>query len=170
MEGLVQITSATPRGRQITIDLALPGDLFGCSAATHPEPFADTAALLPSRLAEIPAKTYEGLLKESPQLRENILQILCRKLRECQQMRALAVEPARVRVLWTLLKLKKRMGETIPLTRRVLADIAGIAPETCIRVLSPLEKSGVLRTKKGSLTLRRPEKLEALLKRYEKRG
>lgn len=168
ISGLVQIMSATPRGRQITIDLALPGDLFGCAAGAQLEP--DASALVESRLAEIPAKAYAKLIADCPPLRENLMRLLDGRLRECRQMRAMAMEPARIKVLWALLRLRKRLGETIPLTRRVLADITGIAPETCIRVLSPLEKSGVLRTRKGSLTLRRPERLEALLKRHEKRG
>lgn len=171
ISGLLQITSATPRGRQIAIDLAAPGDFFGCLAGAHPEPYAsDAAALVDSRLAEIPWKAYEELLDSNQAFRENILKLLGRRLRESQQMRALTVEPAKVRVLWALLLLRRRLGEKIPLTRRVLADIAGIAPETCIRVLSPLEKAKVIRTQAGTLHIARPERLEALLKSYERRS
>ena len=62
-----------------------------------------------------------------------------------------------------LLTLSKKFGQTIPLTRQELSELAGITHETVIRTLSRFKERGMISSSRGQTTLVRPKQLEALL-------
>jgi hypothetical protein len=67
------------------------------------------------------------------------------------------------RLAWTILWLHGKVGRRIPMTRRMIAETAGVARETSIRMLSPLEKKGWLKTRRGVVELLKPERFRELL-------
>lgn len=156
--GLVQLDAVWPGGEQMCVDVAGPGEMFGrldgaAYAALQAVPLADAA------LIRFPHPAYRRLAAESPAFARNLAQRLAEALSESQSLRALFALPARQRLLRLLLWLRGKLGPDLPLTRRALADIAAVTPETAIRALSPLEKSGVLRTRLGRVRVLDARKL-----------
>lgn len=164
LDGLLKLSLASPSGREMTVALGGPGDLLGCLAGICSDTYllAGTA-VVDSRLLEIPHKVYAELLAGQQRLAANVMQLLGFRLKEALELRALAVEPAKARLLWVLLWLIQKLGSRLPLTRTTLAEIAGVAPETCIRMLSPLEKTGVIHTVDGTIVIKQPRRLQAML-------
>ena len=71
-------------------------------------------------------------------------------------------EPAEARLAQALIGLMKKFGQTIPLTRQELAEVAGTTHETAIRTLSRFRQQGLIRSSRGKTTIVQPEKLQAL--------
>lgn len=166
-EGLLQLSLSSELGRQMVVDVARPGDVFGGLGAAvraphvfHAVPLTDCAAV------GLPQEDYRALLLRSPELARNVADVLGGQLAECQHMRAALGASARYRVLQVLLWLCDKLGTEIPMTREALASAAGLAKETAIRVLAPLEKKGILRTRAGVVSVRAPKRLAALALRY----
>jgi len=74
----------------------------------------------------------------------------------------LAVERVEQRLANALLMLFARVGPSLHFTRQELADMTGTTVETAIRVISRLQKSGVVRTTRGRITIVDLEKLRLL--------
>jgi CRP-like cAMP-binding protein len=161
-KGLLRLSLAAD-GRETLVDVARPGDVFGClDSAAGPERPLFARTLAAARLIAMPRAAYRRLLDESPAFARALLSRLAERLDESQELRALVSAPARVRLLRILLWLCDKLGPEIPLTRASLAEAAGVTPETAIRLLSPLEKSGVLRTRRGVVSVRDARRLAAL--------
>ncbi|MDE2491141.1 MAG: Crp/Fnr family transcriptional regulator [Elusimicrobia bacterium] len=160
--GLLELTLNADGGAAM-LDVLRPGDVFGCLDSETPpaRPF-HVRALGPARLIAMPRADYLRLLRRSPPFARALLAALADRLSESQSLRALAAAPARARLPRILLWLCDKLGPDIPLTRRALAEAAGVTTETAIRLLSPLEKSGVIRTRRGVVTVRDARRLSEL--------
>ena len=161
--GLVRIAAQPPGGGQATVNIMRPGDLIGClnGICRHRHP-TEGMTLVDSSVIVIPKRRYQELLTHAD-FAQGIIHILGERLWESQSMRAIATQSSEKRLAWTLLWLHGKMGRRIPMTRRMIAETAGVARETSIRVLSPLEKKGWVKTRRGVLELLKPEKLRELL-------
>lgn len=162
-EGLVRVTIDPPFGGQATAGVFRPGELVGClnSVCRHRHTTEGTA-LTDTALIVVPKRQYQELLANKDFAR-NVIHIQGERLWDSQTMRAVATLPSEKRLAWTILWLFGKLGRSIPLTRRMLADTAGVARETSIRVLSPLEKKGWLKTRRGVIELLRPERFKEIL-------
>ena len=62
-----------------------------------------------------------------------------------------------------LLALRKKFGDSIPLTRQEIAELAGTTVETVIRTVSRFQREGWVRSGRGKLQLLDPDALQRLL-------
>jgi CRP-like cAMP-binding protein len=125
VEGLVQLSLHAGDGRQTAIDVARPGDPFGClgEELAPPQVFL-ASALTDARLIVLPRPAYLRLVNDSPPFTRRLLFVLAARLSEAQAARALMPAPARDRLVHVLLWLYDKLGPEIPMTRRALADAA----------------------------------------------
>lgn len=159
-EGLVRLARFSPLGREIISDVARAGDPIGCLTGDPDGPAHSAAvALTPASFVVIPVEVYHRLLLDSPAFCGNVIRVLWRDLQMAQTLRAVLTEPGRLRVSYLLLWLHERLGRDIRLTRKEMSDLAGLSMETAIRLLSPLEKRGWIRTRRGVIQVLEPEKL-----------
>jgi len=162
-EGSVRLSTVPAPGLQCTINLMRQGDLIGCfnSVCTHKHP-TEGVALSESTVIVIPKNRYVELL-DNPAFSRGIIHILGERLKDMETMRAMVGQSSEKRLAWTLLWVYGKLGRRVPMTRRMIDETAGAARETTIRVLSPMEKKGWLKTRRGMIEIVKPEKLRDAL-------
>jgi len=149
--GSVKCVKTSPDGKEITMKVLMPGDLFCCDAAVldgavHPgcaQPMGDVRVLALSK------KAYFGMLRRNPDAAMEVIQYLGKRLHEAQEnAKVLALNPADQRLASLLANLAARTGVresggirlTVRLTRQDLANMVGITVETAIRVMSRFKR------------------------------
>jgi CRP/FNR family transcriptional regulator len=69
-------------------------------------------------------------------------------------------ESVEKRTLHVLLSLVEEFGNTIPLTRKEIAEMVGTTVETSIRTFSRLEEEGLVSTSRGRIVIKDVKELE----------
>lgn len=171
--GTVKCVKTSPEGRQVTLKVLMPGDLFCCDAAvldngTHPgcaQPMGDVSVLSLSR------DSYYELLRRNPDAALQVIQFLGARLNEAQETaKVLALNPADQRLAALLVKLAGRIGLregnhvrlTVRLTRQDLADMAGMTVETATRIMGRFKRDKLVSGTAKSLVIRNLAKLQQL--------
>jgi CRP-like cAMP-binding protein/CheY-like chemotaxis protein len=154
LAGRLAVVKSTQQGKELTLDLLIPGDSTGILRALEPlDPDTAIRGQTDAKLLSIPMASLHALAERQPNLYRSIAQELMIKTRRINDL-ALGLAHSRVesRIIATLLALAPRFGRPtsiaeqtrIFLTRKELADLTGTTPETAIRVTKNLERSGYL--------------------------
>jgi CRP/FNR family transcriptional regulator len=152
--GRVKLTRSSSRGQRQIVRILDAGELIEKHA------FRDGAlhevtceALEPSQVCFIHRQSYLGLLERDNRLAVRLIQLLGSELGVRMDQRDLfAFRSGRERLAALLVELGNRFGEKtgqglligIRLKREELADMAGVAVETAIRLLSDLRREGLI--------------------------
>jgi CRP/FNR family transcriptional regulator len=174
VKGEVKLLKQTDDGREMIVEMAYPGEIFGEEAVFDGQPYPMTAqALEDVELLSISRADFFAFLRDNPDLALEIITELGARLREAQNtIRALAMERVDWRIGRVLLLLSKQAGKEdkrgvsidLPLTRQDLADMAATTVETTIRVLGNMKKMGLVETEKGRIVLLDRERLEEMVR------
>lgn len=145
IEGRQQVVGFRSAGAALELGPALDGRPYTVSGTS-----ADGAIL-----AFLPRPTLHEVSR-MPTVVRGIIDQLCVELRQLDIATAVAtLKDARKRVYCALLRLAQQFGHNTSegavrieyrLTRRDIADISGVTLETAIRVLSDLQRHGIVRT------------------------
>jgi CRP/FNR family transcriptional regulator len=171
--GTVKCVKMSPEGRQVTLKVLMPGDLFCCDAAvldggTHPgcaQPMGDVSVL------SLTKDAYYALLRRNPDAAIQVIQYLGARLQEAQEAtKVLALNPAEQRLAALLIKLADRAGLregnhvrlTVRLTRQDLADMVGMTVETATRIMGRFKREKLVSGTAKSLIIRNLAKLQQL--------
>lgn len=163
-EGSVKCVKTGADGKQVTLKVLLPGDLFCCDAAVfnggvHPGcafPLEDVSVV------RLDKNTYFDLLRRNPHVAVEVIQYLGQRLNEAQEKaKVLALDTAEHRMATLLVNLAERAGEkqgqtirlTVRLTRQDLANLTGVTLETAIRMMSRFKREGFVSGTAKSLTI-----------------
>ncbi len=153
--GNVKCVKSSPEGKDVTLKVLMPGDLFCCEASalageSHP---GCAQAMGEGTIVKIHRKAMLEVIQRHPETAINIINYLSLRLRESQDSaKAFALHRAEQRIASILVNLAKRSGiqETtgikisVHLTHQDLADMAGLTKETTSRILSRLKKDQLL--------------------------
>ena len=149
--GLVRISRCGFSGRRQVLSLKLPGDVFG-----YPENglyLNSATAIGKTTLYRISWERLQELMRMDPQLQSNVLVRVAFDLRQAQKrILVLGQQNISQRLASFLLELMEHADFYkpdlrqlfLPLSRFDLGDYLGTAPETVVRVLSKMEKSGII--------------------------
>lgn len=169
LDGRVKTIKHSEGGKDVVLDVILPGEMLGEVAAFNGEPYPATAqAMEPTVVASIHRDDYHRLLQQYPALALRVIEVLGHRLREAQEMiKSMAVERVERRIARVLLKLAAITGSSnengivieLPLTRQDIAEMAGTTVETAIRTMSKFKKDGLIQTKRGQVTILEPHEL-----------
>jgi len=154
-EGHVKCVKSSPEGREVTLKVLMPGDLFCCEASAlagedHP---GCAQSMGEGTIIKIHRKTMLDVIQRNPEAAVNIINYLSLRLRESQDnAKAFALDRAEQRVAAILINLTQRSGiqETngirigVRLIHQDLADMAGLTKETTSRILSRFKKELVI--------------------------
>jgi CRP-like cAMP-binding protein len=171
--GAVKCVKCSAEGKQVTMRVLMPGDLFCCDAAafngsTHPGcamPLGEVSVLSLSK------KTYFEMLRRNPHAALEVIQYLGQRLSEAQEhAKVLALNPAEQRLATLFVNLAERAGSKdargirigVRITRQDLANMAGIAVETATRIMSRFKRDGLVSGTSKSLLVRDLPKLKRL--------
>jgi CRP-like cAMP-binding protein len=176
LDGRVKMIKHSEAGKDVVLDVISPGEMLGEVAAFNGESYPFTAqAMEPTVVATIHQDDYLRLLNQYPALALRVIEELGRRLREAQDMiRSMAVERVERRIARILLKLAATTGSSsedgilieLPLTRQDIAEMAGTTVETAIRTMSKFRKKGLVRTKRGRVTILEPHQLVKIAEEF----
>lgn len=155
-EGRVRLYHADAEGRQHVVSFRGPHSPLDLAPALDGRSHSASAiALETCNLVFVPRSMLVTLSREYPITIRNTLDQLCLELRQRDIATAIAsLRDARGRICCTLLQLAQQYGLRVPgalridyrLTRQDVADRSGVTLETAIRILSDLQRKGIIRT------------------------
>jgi CRP/FNR family transcriptional regulator, cyclic AMP receptor protein len=132
-------------GKTLTFDITTSGDVLNGSALSTGKHFVSAQALTDVTVLRIAKPDFFGFVSRYPNLALEIIHLLSFRLQsEYRRLVGVQREEALQRVCASLLSLCSRFGTTLYVTREELADFAGTATETTVRVLSRLKKMGIV--------------------------
>jgi len=158
-EGHVTIGNHSKSGHSQTLSVIGPGKMFGFLGMEGGEYGVYSTAETDVTVISIPSQFFMSLMDKFSDVGKAVLFDLSDRLRQSKTMHVYAQENAEKRVLNVLLKLFDEFGETIPMTRKEIAEMAGISVETCIRVFTRLEKDGLIESHNRGFAVRDPHGL-----------
>jgi CRP-like cAMP-binding protein len=169
--GRIRLYHAAADGRQLVVRFQVPSSPLDLGAALDGRPHTASATTLePSTLVFLPRSVLATLGQKYPITLRNVVDLLCLEVRQRTIAIATAsLKDAKGRIRCVLLQLAhqfglRRDGRVIinyRLTRQDIADRAGVTIETSIRVLSELQRQGVIRTQNRILEILDLESLTA---------
>lgn len=173
-EGRVRLLRQTMSGKQVMLDLLVPGEFFGV-LGQHGQMYPGTAQAQISVCAlVIGVEDFREVLQAHPKVALSVLDGLTSRLQEAHDaIHLLSAEPAEKRIAHILLKLARKLGQVntvglliqTPLGRDELAEMTGITSETASRVISQFQKEGWIVTGRQWIALTNQEALQNLLDR-----
>ena len=164
IEGRVHLLHHQTGGRVQANCVMTPGETFCCLPAMDKGPYPATAvAATDARVLQIPTLLFHEMMGKHPQLLQESLCHFSARLRQVEARGCLVHDPVEHRVAQALLTLQKKFGESIPLTRQEIAELAGTTVETAIRTISRFQQEWWVRSTRGKVQLLQPESLRQLL-------
>lgn len=153
VSGRVSISRSGWEGGRRSTEFMAAGEVFGLPALAALSYPNDIQARAPSLIAALPKSAVLGLVHRVPVLAQNILEALAARLAFLETMLVLAGQPAGRRLASTLVYLEGKFGRDVPLSRAEVAEMAGIAPETAMRLLKTFEDAGWVRRRAGGVAV-----------------
>lgn len=152
LEGWAKIRTYNLDGKEVTLNILGKGELFGEMAALDEVPRStDVITLTPTTIGSVPAQDFVQLIHNEPLAGVRLAQLMAKRLRQVNRRLRLRESDSVSRVADTLLFLAegqgrpRQQGTEIPnLPHRELSSLSGLARETVTRVLTKLEKKGLI--------------------------
>lgn len=159
--GWVKIRTYNLDGKEVTLNILGSGELFGEMAPLDEVPRStDVITLVPTTIGNLPAQDFVWLLRNEPDAGIRLAQLMARRLRQVNRRLRLRESDSMSRVADILLFLADGQGKTgdqgieIPnLPHRELSSLSGLARETVTRVLSKMERKGLIVRDRETLTI-----------------
>ena len=172
-EGTVKCVKSTPNGKECTLKMLMPGDLFCCDAAAfegacHPgtaQPMGDVSILRMNKNA------YFEMLRRNPEAAIEVIRHLGNRLNEAQEnAKVLALDRTDQRLASLLVDLATRSGIpdsqgiklTVRLTRQDMANMVGTTTETAIRIMGRFKRDRLVSGTATHLVIRNLARLKAI--------
>ncbi len=161
VSGRVRLVVSAVAGRELLLDVLVPGDVFGdLSAIDGLGRSASAVAMDESVVVELSGADYLDAVRASPELALSSLRGLARQLRRANaRIRAGETETVAARTAHLLLELADRFAgsgpgaATVPITQSDLADWLGTTRESAARALGDLRRAGVITTGRSRIVL-----------------
>ena len=170
--GLVRISVANAAGREITLGLMEPGDVFGEIALLDGLPrTAGAQAAEDSALLVIDRAHFFELLETEPRLARHVIELLCERLRQStdrfSEHTLLRLDARLARKLQSLAAGHGQAvdGETriaLKLSQSELAQMLGASREAVNKLLQRWSREGILRHERGAIVIVAQKRLDRL--------
>ncbi|MFB2936823.1 Crp/Fnr family transcriptional regulator [Aerosakkonemataceae cyanobacterium BLCC-F154] len=171
LEGWVKIRTYNLEGKEVTLNILGKGEIFGEMAALDEVPRStDVITLAPTVIGNMPAQDFVQLIYSEPMAGVRLAQLMGRRLRQVNRRLRLRESDSMSRVADTILFLADGQGKQtsegveIPnLPHRELSSLSGLARETVTRVLTKLEKKGLIKRDQDILRIPDINALEKMI-------
>jgi len=149
-DGVCKMTKLSANGKDQIVKLVKPGELLGQRSMISEEPANLSAiALEDMEVCFVPKSEIMQFFNQNNQFSMYLMKTICGDLKEADDhMVSMAQKSVKERLAETLIYLEDNFGKNddgslrIQLSREELAGMIGTATESCIRLLSELNKSG----------------------------
>jgi len=172
-EGRIKLLQHTITGKDVLLDLLVPGEFFGSLSGAVDAVYPDTAQAQTAVCAlTIPTEEFRRMLASYPDSALQVLDAINDRLQSAHEtIRLLSGSSAEKKIAYMLIKLAEKLGQPqpvglliqTPLTRDELAEMTAITPETASRVISQFQKDGLIKTGRQWIALRKRAALQALI-------
>jgi CRP-like cAMP-binding protein len=151
-DGVCKMTKLSANGNEQIVKLIKKGELLGQRSMISEEPVNLSAvALEDMQVCFVPKTEIMGFFNANNQFSLSMMRTICGDLKQADDhLVDMAQKPVKQRLAETLLQLYKDFGVEpdqslkIKLSREELAGMVGTATESCIRLLSDLNKQGLI--------------------------
>ena len=149
-KGSVKSSKIDEFGKELIINVYKDDDLFGFSSIIeNAHYFETTTAMEKAELMYVTKNTMQKIIENNYKLSLEIFQLINDNLIEVkEQLLQMAYGSMRRKTASTILKFAQKMtrkpSDSINISRRDLAGVAGIATESLIRTLTDLKKEGII--------------------------
>ena len=167
-DGLVKIFKVSPSGKEQILHVFGPGEPFGEVPVFSGHRFpANAEAIQESRLLFFPRPAFLELITAHPSLALNMLAVLSMRLRQfTYQIENLSLKevPARLAAYLLYLATEQEREDfiTLNISKGQLASLLGTIPETLSRILTRMNKQGLIETKERTIRFLNRAGLESL--------
>jgi CRP/FNR family transcriptional regulator, cyclic AMP receptor protein len=166
IDGRVTVCRRADNGKPVVVDIYQSDEFFGESALLHfPHAQEQAVALENTGVMVWTAAQIENILILRPRLAVALLQVLALRLLDFKsRVHILASEPAPRRLVHTLIRFSKRLGQInedgsvrmIPFTHKLLAQYVGTSREAVTLLMNRLRRDGYLHySRGGNIVIRR---------------
>jgi CRP/FNR family transcriptional regulator, cyclic AMP receptor protein len=171
LEGWVKIRTYNVDGKEITLNIIGKGEVFGEMAALDEVPRStDVITLTLTKISSIPSQDFLTLINNVPLAGVRLAQLMATRLRQVNRRLRLREADSMSRVVDTIIFLAEGQGKQgkdgveIPnLPHRELSSLSGLARETVTRVLTKLEKKGLIHRDQNVMCLPDIQALEKII-------
>ncbi|NJK56691.1 MAG: Crp/Fnr family transcriptional regulator [Pleurocapsa sp. SU_5_0] len=161
LEGWVKIRTYNFDGKEVTLNILGRGEIFGEMAAMDKMPRStDAISLTKTLIGRIPAEDFVNLINTEPMAGVQLVQLMAKRLRQVNRRLQLREASSISRVADAILFLVEGQGTAgdqgteIPnLPHREISSLSGLARETVTRVLTKLEKKGLIERNADSMRI-----------------
>ncbi len=163
--GTVKCYKSLADGRELIISVLAAGDMLGFDSL-YENHYSNTAeAIQDTELCCIRKKDLVDLLRKSPEVGVRFIKKMNKELQNAQErIRDLGLKDARERVATLLMTLFISRGEgrgpKFTLSRQEISEMAGVAQETVIRILSEFKADGLITSEGRNIMVLKPEDLK----------
>jgi len=172
-KGAISVHRLTARGREQVIHIFRAGDSFAEGALLLPTGYpADARAVELSQVLLVDKEGFLALLRREPDLGLRMLASVSHHLRVLvEQLEELTLRDVETRLAnWLVKRCPSPTGNQpvcieLGMTKRTLAAELGTVSETLSRTLRRFSEQGLLTVRGGTLVVRSPAGLQALLRR-----
>lgn len=167
LSGMVRIYKSSPDGKEYTIHIIKPGQLFAEAAIFRGDKFpANCMALEESEAAFFPKDAFLDLLKDSPQISLKIIAALSSFVRDFnKQVEDLSLKEVPGRIASFLLEKSDETGQTeiiLDISKSDWASRLGTISETLSRNLKKLKELSVIEVDRQKITILNRQLLEEI--------
>lgn len=171
-DGVCKMTKLSANGNEHIVKLIAKGELLGQRSLISEEPVNLSAvALEDMEVCFIPKAEVMNFFNHNNQFSMSVMKSICSGLREADDhVVAMAQKSVKQRLAETLLYLKDTFGTSedhslnVKLSREELAGMVGTATESCIRLLSELNKQQIIKLEGKKISILDRKKLSAYCK------
>ncbi len=156
MEGRIKTTRLSEDGKEITLEILEPGDIFGeLTLAGEEERETSAVALEDSLICAVKRSDFEDFLHQSPLFAFSVTKLIGLRLRKIEnRYENIIFKDVRSRLVSLFYDLADKYGEECPEGRKIkirlshqeLSNLIGSTRETVTLELSKLKKSGEIIT------------------------
>jgi len=170
--GKAKLTNSSHFGQQKILKIISGGEIIEKNGLFNAGKHTVTAETLErSEITFFEREEFLNLLKKNPDLSIRLINVLSQELEQSQsKISQLTFKDAKARLALILLELAKSYGVKrnegiflgIVLKREEIAEMAGIALETAVRLLSQFKKEDIIKLEGKQITLLNEPKLQTL--------
>ena len=166
-EGNVKAVKYLEDGKEIILHVFMPGDIFGELAILDRRPYpASAQSMGQTKILKLHYTHCREICENVPEVRTKLIQSMGEKQRGfVDRLETAMTTRVEKRIAHVLLKLagasdsKGGTNINLHLTRKDIANMVGTTIETTIRIMSRLQKEGIIEGTKEGITILRPDLL-----------
>jgi CRP/FNR family cyclic AMP-dependent transcriptional regulator len=173
LRGTAKMSSVSPEGKEIVLNIMNPGEIFGEIALLDGEErSADAIATTDCELLVLNRRDFMPLLENHADICLMLLRILCQRLRRTsEQVEDVLFRHVEARIAKALLQLSGHSGRPdvhgsaleLHLSQSELGNIVGSTRESVNKQLQVWHRAGLIDLAKGSIVIRDAEAIEQLI-------